>query len=246
MEEKAPRPGYFALVQRPSYNFVFAGILLGLYELSQLLVSGDYKVTNAIDALFQYAFAQVPNGTLWVSVGLAAIGLYYVWQDHRQGYKLDGETLGWMWAESAVWSLVIYFNLALIVSYIPMESLANSLSGQPSYWQNLSLSLGAGFYEELFFRFILVKVTVFGLSLAGMEAKSPGTKVLTVLITAILFSLAHFSFVLGDMGDPWGWYPFLYRTFFGVLMSLLLLFRGFGITAWTHALYDVLVFTINK
>ena len=34
-------------------------------------------------------------------------------------------------------------------------------------------------------------------------------------------------------------YSFLFRMIAGVFFSALYLVRGFGITAWTHALYDL-------
>jgi hypothetical protein len=231
------RPGYFTLTRRNSYNFVFAGILLALYELSKLTFTGPQQVVNAIDKLMKWFFELIPNGTLYVSVGLAVIGLFYIVRDFQQGYKLQAGTLFYMWVESLVWAAVIYFNLSLLIGWLgPM-----SVGKGTTFWQDLSLSLGAGFYEEFFFRLILVKLTFFGLMIAGMEAKSPLTQVVTVLLTATIFSLVHFDFILGSLGDPWSWYAFFFRAAFGVLMSLLLVFRGFGITAWTHALYDVLV-----
>src|SRR5438477_294116 len=40
-------------------------------------------------------------------------------------------------------------------------------------------------------------------------------------------------------GDPLDVYSFVFRTIAGLFFSGLYLLRGFGITAWTHALYDV-------
>jgi hypothetical protein len=237
-DQKAP--GYFALVRRNSYNFVFAGILLALYELTKLFVNGEFPVVNAVDKLMKATFELIPNGTLYISLALAAIGAFYIIRDFQQGYKLQAGTLGLMWLESLVWAAVIFFNLSLLLSWMPMSA------GQgPTFWQNINLSLGAGFYEEFFFRLILVKLIIFILMITGMEQNASSTRILTVVITAVLFSLVHFSFILGDMGDPWSWYAFLYRTLFGLLMSLLLVFRGFGITAWTHALYDVLYYIVQ-
>ncbi|MBX3103169.1 MAG: CPBP family intramembrane metalloprotease [Bacteroidetes bacterium] len=240
-KEQESSPGYFALTRRNSYNFVLAGILLGLYELSKLFNSGDVQVVNAIDKLMKWFFELIPNGTLYVSAALAVIGLFYIVRDFQQGYKLRTGMLGFMWLEALVWAGVIYFNLSIVINWIPAMSAGKGVT----FWQELSLSLGAGFYEEFFFRLILVKLTVFALMIAGMEQNGTPTRILTVLITAVIFSLVHFDFILGSMGDPWSWYAFFFRTAFGVLMSLLLMLRGFGITAWAHALYDVLVVLFN-
>ena len=111
----------------------------------------------------------------------------------------------------------------------------------PSQVQTLSagtrlmLSLGAGIYEELLFRVVLVTALawlaegVFGWrpAIAGLWA---------VLLGAIVFSAVHY---LGPYGDRLTPYSFIFRMIAGVFFSALYVMRGFGITAWTHALYDV-------
>ena len=41
--------------------------------------------------------------------------------------------------------------------------------------------------------------------------------------------------------DPFTWPKFIFRTLAGVYFAGLFTFRGFGITAGTHAFYDILV-----
>jgi hypothetical protein len=99
----------------------------------------------------------------------------------------------------------------------------------------LMISLGAGIYEELLFRVILVsglawvarRVFGWGVSGAGVFA---------VAVGALIFSAFHY---IGPYGDQLQLGSFVFRAVAGVLLSSLYLLRGFGITAWTHALYDV-------
>jgi hypothetical protein len=65
-----------------------------------------------------------------------------------------------------------------------------------------------------------------------------GTKVgvFAVVSAALIFAAFHY---IGPYGEPLALGSFTYRTVGGVLFSGLYLLRGFGITAWTHALYDV-------
>src|SRR5437867_3467363 len=55
---------------------------------------------------------------------------------------------------------------------------------------------------------------------------------------AAIFSAFHY---IGPYGDRWQLYSFAFRMVAGLFFSGLYLARGFGITAWTHALYDVLL-----
>ena len=60
--------------------------------------------------------------------------------------------------------------------------------------------------------------------------------VLATVVGAVIFSAFHY---VGPYGDPFQLQSFAFRTISGVAFSALYLARGFGITAWTHALYDV-------
>ena len=60
--------------------------------------------------------------------------------------------------------------------------------------------------------------------------------VFAVMVGAVVFSAFHY---IGPYGDVLELGSFTFRAVAGVLFSALYLLRGFGITAWTHALYDV-------
>ncbi|MEO1990747.1 MAG: CPBP family glutamic-type intramembrane protease, partial [Pirellulales bacterium] len=59
-----------------------------------------------------------------------------------------------------------------------------------------------------------------------------------VFMTSVLFSAAHY---VGPLGEPLHLYSFTFRTLAGVFFSTLFLTRGFGVTAGSHATYDLLV-----
>jgi hypothetical protein len=60
--------------------------------------------------------------------------------------------------------------------------------------------------------------------------------VLATVLGALVFSGFHY---IGPYGDRLELSSFAFRAIAGVLFSGLYLLRGLGITAWTHALYDV-------
>ena len=97
------------------------------------------------------------------------------------------------------------------------------------------ISLGAGIYEELLFRVILVSgLALLGRKVFGWSLTAAG--VFAVGLGALIFSAFHY---IGPYGDRFTLGSFAFRTVAGLLFSGLYLLRGFGITAWTHALYDV-------
>src|SRR6266699_844909 len=56
------------------------------------------------------------------------------------------------------------------------------------------------------------------------------------ILGALIFSAFHY---IGPYGDRFDVFSFVFRTIAGLFFSGLYLWRGFGITAWTDALYDV-------
>jgi membrane protease YdiL (CAAX protease family) len=102
--------------------------------------------------------------------------------------------------------------------------------------QNLALSVGAGLFEEIIFRVILLNLLY--LLLSTLLRKKVVAAVVSVLLASFLFSLSHY---VGTMADTWQLYSFIFRWGAGLLFTLLYFIRGFAITAYTHALYDIWV-----
>jgi len=69
---------------------------------------------------------------------------------------------------------------------------------------------------------------------AGTSRRLAGIS--AALISAVIFSAFHY---IGVYGDPWALESFTFRFLAGLAFSALFLLRGFGVAAWTHALYDV-------
>lgn len=114
----------------------------------------------------------------------------------------------------------------------PLASGALSESG---VMQGLALSLGAGLFEEFIFRVLLL-----GGLLLVTRTFLPGhiAAVLSVILAAFLFSLAHY---IGPLGDAFTFSSFMFRFVAGLLFTGLYHLRGFGVVAYAHAFYDIRV-----
>lgn len=238
---------YFKYTHLASYNFIVAGLLLLLYEASiRLFTSIGAPIVNGVDAMFTALIQSVPYGSLGACLLALLAGVFFTVRDIKSGIEIKTSYIIGMGFEAFLWAVIVYFNLAYVVTYLMGGAgLPNQTGGvaETSWLQNMSLSLGAGFYEEFFFRLILVKLFQLGLSAIGVAPTTIGGRFSVAIITAVLFSLAHFDFVLGATGEPFEWYAFTFRFVFGLCMSALFLARGFAVTAWTHAIYDVFVFS---
>lgn len=112
---------------------------------------------------------------------------------------------------------------------------------------NIVTGVGAGIYEELVFRLILICVLmVLFQDVIGLSRQN--AIVLSVLMSAALFS-AHHNIVWMDgrlaRSAPFNWTEFGFRTIAGVYFAVLFAIRGFGITAGTHAFYDIIATLVN-
>lgn len=119
--------------------------------------------------------------------------------------------------------------------------------GSRSLLADVVTGIGAGIYEELIFRLILMCLLIILLQdLMGLSHN--GSITLSVLVSAALFSAHHhIIFVNGQFASssPFSWREFSFRTIAGVYFALLFAVRGFGITAGTHAFYDIMATLIN-
>jgi len=101
----------------------------------------------------------------------------------------------------------------------------------------LLLALGAGVYEELLFRLLLVGGGALALRVVFLWERVPSVAV-PLAVSSVLFALAHH---VGPSGEPLESYSFLFRTVCGLLLGAVFLTRGLGVAVWTHAIYNALV-----
>jgi hypothetical protein len=169
---------------------------------------------------------------------LTAAGLWLVIRDLRANRRdLHAAFFGLMLAESAGLALVFGGVVSAVASGLvrPTALLVQATVAELGTGSRLMLSLGAGLYEELLFRVLLVGGLAWvGRRLLGWRPLVAGLA--AVLVGALVFSWFHY---IGPYGDPFQLYSFVFRTIAGLAFSALFLLRGFGITAWAHALYDV-------
>ena len=112
---------------------------------------------------------------------------------------------------------------------------------------NIVTSIGAGIYEELVFRLILICVLMV-LFQNVFRFNHKNSIILSVLLSAALFSAHHhIDFFTGQIypAGQFSWTQFGFRTIAGVYFAVLFAIRGFGITAGTHAFYDIIATIIN-
>jgi hypothetical protein len=242
---------YLRVSRSLTYSLLFSVPLLLAYELGArfLAATDGSSLRNGADVLLRTLLAAGNlGGTLPLTLLLLAIAAVLIFvEQRRKRISLRLAPFVGMTIESVIYALLLGVVIGGITQWVLQGAsrLPLSLDTSPlaslSFREGVVLSLGAGFYEELVFRVILVG-GIFGiLRGSGLERRTAG--IFSAILAALLFSGFHY---IGPYGDPWAISSFLFRFLAGLAFSVLFLVRGFGITAWTHALYDIFIFAVRS
>lgn len=234
-----PRTGYAGLTKTLTYSYLFVLPLFVLYEVGILALSGGTGagVRVGAEVLIRQFLALIGvDGTFWLGVLVIVVGAVIVGVERRQGIRLRGWYFGGMLAESLVYAVLVGLAVSTLVGAIFAAAPPLQIAGSSSLAEGLVLSLGAGLYEELLFRLVLVSALYALLRLAPISNAARYS--IAAVVGALIFSWAHY---IGPLGYEFTLSSFAFRAIMGMALNALFLLRGFGIAAMTHALYDVIV-----
>ena len=217
------------------YSFLFTLPLFFLYEVNILFLSWDdiLVVRNGADFLMRNILESFDIYGLYglglvFFLGLLVTYIFFIKEDQKQ--EVNVNFLFIMLAESILWSVVLYFLLFKF-----MVLLMNPTG--KTILQQVTLAIGAGIYEEFLFRVLLIAGLSGILGFVFMWDKT-FKNIIAVVLSGGIFSAFHF---MGEYGDFFSMELFLIRFFAGLILGMLYMYRGFGITAYTHSIYDLIV-----
>ncbi len=228
---------YFRQTNGLLYSYLISVPLLLLYEALILISQPDGNIARiSVDVWFKSFFMYFGLDAVSTTLIVAAIiGGVIVYKKRAELKTIRKNYFLLMIIESAFYAVVVAIIVSNVVDFILLQS-ANGLPGNFNKLQLIALSLGAGLYEELFFRVILVSLLVVIFSKI-FKQKNYSTAA-AVVVAALIFSGVHY---VGDYADTWLLSSFLFRFLFGLALNLIYVIRGFGMAAWTHAIYDLIV-----
>jgi len=237
------KTSYWSAVRAPRYSLLFALPLLLAYEgLAWGMGQTGYTgVRNGADVLLKSLFVGL-GGRYGLNIFAGVIlgtGLILVIRDTRRNGWPRGRPFLGMALESVLYALALGFVASLLTTLLLTGRLAIIQGGSEvepfTLPVQLMISLGAGIYEELLFRVVLVAgLAALARTVFGWKPVPAG--IFAAVLGALVFSAFHY---VGPFGDPFRIGSFTFRAIAGLLFSGLYLLRGFGITTWSHALYDI-------
>lgn len=225
---------------RPLVSLVFVAPMLLIYEGGMILLGPD-AMRNGADVWLRHFLDLLGFGQYFLLPALTC-GVLLAWHHlSREPWTFRPNVLSGMLIESMLLGFVLlliaqaqhrlfhgWSQTALLCKVESAEGTAGYLVGY----------FGAGIYEELLFRLMLIPIGVGVLRWSGLSTQA--SLVSTIVATSLIFSAAHYDFVTAG-GEVFELYSFVFRFLAGAFFSMLFIYRGFGIAAGAHALYDIYV-----
>jgi membrane protease YdiL (CAAX protease family) len=216
--------------RRPVYSAALVLPFLIIYHAGTVILNTTY--INGADALILRILGLFSIPSMFASV-LVLILFFAVWQYRtKASLKINRKYFILTFLESMGLALIL---LLFFGKGIPRFSAAVFSGGREI--SDFVLYCGAGIYEELVFRALLLGILVLIFHNA-LSLSRKTTAILAAITGALIFSLFHY---IGPAGDAFLFGSFIQRTLAGLYFSVIYVTRGFGITAACHAFYDILV-----
>jgi membrane protease YdiL (CAAX protease family) len=241
---KTASTSYWRISKEPRTAFVAVLPLFVFYQLG-ILVSGG--LGNGVDFVSGTLFALVDKSMpLYLGIqALVLMGFIFAVRSMKKTGALRPSVVPLMLVESTVYALFFGTAVTALVRSLGLGKLlaiggtamaAGSPMSELNLIQKFVSSAGAGLYEELVFR-VLLMGGLFWL-MDKVKLHRVAAAVIAVVVSSVIFSAVHH---VGAMGEAFTMSAFTYRVFAGVLFAVIYRARGFAVAAYTHAFYDVWV-----
>jgi membrane protease YdiL (CAAX protease family) len=241
--------GYFWLSARPLHILVFLTPVIIAAELGAIGL-GVEPVGAKLEAHRMLVRFFELFGVLGLHLPALALVVALLAQHilSRDRWRIEPIVPAAMVVESAFLTgpLLICVLILQPMTAAPAAAATASLAAEPNLLSPRSgilLALGAGLYEEMLFRLVIITAVHF---VAADLLRTPDrpARILAVLISAVLFALHHDTSLPPALGGGTDWRLLSFYLIAGAYFGVLFLGRGLGIAVGVHACYDLLVLVV--
>lgn len=220
---------------RPLDTLFFLLPLILFYELGSLFLNGGRFGSDRVVAfhLIEQCFALLGTTGIWLPAAAVVSILLATHFMTGEPWRVRYETLPKMYAESLALALPL-----LLLSRAVYLTGGGHAGGKGTEWLwDCVLGVGAGIYEELLFRLIIMTLVIIVAS-DVLHLRMRWAATIAVIISALLFAGHHYAPVGVESFD---WSSFAFRAFAGAYLGVIFIVRGYGPAAGAHAAYNVMV-----
>ncbi len=223
------RKQYARETRRPWPTLLFLGPLVGAYEWARMAAGAGLP---GHELLSQSAIAGMLAWFGWSGAGVPAAVLVAALVLWHYRARDPWRVRVWVFAPLLGECAVLAVPLAVLGAFfVPPQ-----FTGVGGLGVRLAVAAGAGVYEELIFRFLLVSALGWLLG-ELLRLWRPATVGFAVVLAAVVFAACHFD-PLG--ADAFSWRSFGARSVAGVYLGTLFATRGLAVAGGCHAAYNLL------
>lgn len=260
-QRREPR-GYLEHSRRPLHILVFLLPLIAFYEIGSTMyladaAQGTIETIRAHSILlgFFQEFGVVGRFLPGIALITVLLAGHFIVRDR---WTIRPLVLGGMAIECIVWTIPLIVLIALVqvaggsaagggtgdvgLGVLPGAAALQSTIAEMPVGARLTISIGAGLYEELLFR--MIGIAAIHLVLVDLfRINDRYGSIIAVLLSAVAFALYH------DITTASGHTNLLTATALmlaGVYFGVVFLSRGLAIVVGVHALYDIFVLVILR
>lgn len=218
---------------RPLDALVFLLPLILFYETTSLTRRQDRVI--AFDLLRQF-FELFGSVGMWAP-GLGVVAILLATQfASKETWSIHWRRVGLMYVEASLLAIpLLVLNWA-----IPLA--ASDLAASAPLIDRMAMGIGAGVYEELVFRLILISLVM----IVGVDFLRRDPTLVTVaaiLISSLAFAAHHHPPIGIEPFDPTS---FVFRMIAGSYLAVIFWYRGYGPAAGCHAAYNVVLAWVSS
>ena len=243
--------GYFWLSSQPLHTLIFLLPIILVYEIGSMGFLGT-EITSRLEAQDMLVRFFDLFGVLGLHLPALALVLTLAVQHFlsRASWKIVPMVPLAMIAESAFLTgpLIILAIIlepqsqaVLLQATSELPSTLGAISSSNTFWEGIFLAFGAGLYEEMLFRLVLITILHFMIT-DVLSFKDRTGKIVAVVLSAVAFAWLHDSVYSSGSGLNFRLAAFYFLA--GAYFGILFLSRGLGIAVGAHLMYDLLVFVI--
>ncbi len=234
-------PSYWQATRSPLASLVVVLPVLACYEIGVLLNGSTAR--SGVDSWIRIALERMGIHEFWLPPIVLLVGLL--------GWQAAGERSGRLRVRDALVMILECLALAIALvglsrvvdlgltqldhAHIRLQVAAPATAASNAAPLYLGY-LGAGIYEEVVFRLLLIPLLLGALRVCLVPKVLAGA--LAISGSALLFAVAHHA---GAPGEPFTWFAFTFRWFAGLYFAWIFVLRGFGIAVGVHVAYDCMV-----
>jgi len=216
--------------------------LVVFYGVGVLFSAG---AINGADFLTQSLLMLLGTRGYLIFQGLLVLGFVGLVLHLRRSQRFELNQFFPVVFESGIYALtmgtLIIFVMVDLLGIDPrLAAGVDPLEGK-GVFDRMVMAVGAGVYEELAFRLLLLNGLVL-LCEKVLDLRPGLALALSIIGSSLLFAGAHH---VGPRGEPLRVGVFTYRAMAGLIFALLYQYRSFAIAVYTHAIYDVYVFLLH-